>query len=463
MGVTLSSVTRVPCLPRRTLEPAPGKGKRPFRFLPWRCYDSRMTTAFGPPYRRFVAASGLTNLADGVATLAWTWVASLLTRDAVLLAAIPVALRLPWFLAAIPAGLVADRVDRRRLILAMDVLRAAAFLVAGLAFALSGPLPPAPADGLVRADLFALLALAAVTVGAAEVFRDNAAQTMLPALVPHDRLEAANGRLWSVEIVANQLLGPPMAAWLIATATGLPFLLNAALYLMAVGLVLAVRGSFRPFDPALPVSVREAMLDGVHFLLSQPLLRLLAVVTGLWNLLHQFTTLAFLLYAQEVLGLAARDYGLVLAGGAVGGLLAGLTAGRIVARTGPAAAACWSLASSAPCFALMVLLPGPWAVAAALALFEFFGILWNTVSVSYRQRLIPDAILGRVNSLYRLLAWGMMPAGLALSGLVIETATGPLGRTAAVALPMWVAAVASALLTLAVWRPLARGLRGVAG
>jgi MFS family permease len=419
-----------------------------------------MTQSLGPAYRRFVAASGLANLGDGIALLAWTWVASLLTRDAVLLAAIPVALRLPWFLAAVPAGLVADRVDRRRLILAMDVLRAAGFLVAGAAFTFAGPLPAAPAEGVSRGDLFALLVLAAATVGVAEVFRDNAAQTMLPALVPHDRLETANGRLWSVEIVANQLLGPPMAAWLVASATGLPFLVNAGLYLAAVGLVLGVQGAFRPFNPAAPVPLREALLDGVQFLLSQPLLRLLAVVTGLWNLLHQMTALAFLLYAQEVLGLSARSYGLVLAGGAVGGLLAGLTAGWIVARTGPAAAACWSLAASAPCFALMVLLPGPLWVAAAFAVFEFFGIVWNTVSVSYRQRLIPDAILGRVNSLYRLLAWGMMPVGLVLSGLVIETAAEPLGREGAVALPMWLAAAAAAVLTLAVWRPLARGLRG---
>lgn len=422
-----------------------------------------MSPGFGPAYRRFVAASGMTNLADGIATLAWTWVGSLLTRDAFLLALVPIALRLPWFLAAIPAGLVADRVDRRRLILAMDLLRGAAFLAAGLALSMAGPLPPAPASGVSAPGLFTLLALAAVVVGVAEVFRDNAAQTMLPALVPHARLETANGRLWSVEIVANQLVGPPLAAWLVATANGLPFLMNAALYLAAVGLVLAVQGRFRPFNPAVPVSVADAVRDGVHFLLSQPLLRLLAVVTGLWNLLHQFTTLAFLLYAQEVLGLSARGYGLVLAGGAVGGLLAGLTAGRIVARVGPAAAACGSLATSAPCFALMVLLPGPWAVALAFALFEFFGILWNTVSVSYRQRLIPDAILGRVNSLYRLLAWGMMPVGLGLSGAVIEAATGPLPRDEAVALPMWLAAAASAVLAVAVWRPLARGLRGVTG
>jgi MFS family permease len=421
-----------------------------------------MSSPTGPAYRRFVAASGLSNLADGIATLAWTWVASLLTRDALLLAAIPVALRLPWFLAAIPAGLVADRVDRRRLILAMDILRAAAFLGAGLALAQAGPLPPTPTEGPTRPDLFALLALAAATVGTAEVFRDNAAQTMLPALVPHDHLETANGRLWSVEILANQLLGPPLAAWLLGTAAGLPFLANAGLYTLAATLVAAVPGRFHPWNAAIPTSLIEAARDGLRFLLAQPLLRLLALVTGLWNLLHQMTALAFLLYAQEVLHLSARGYGLILAAGALGGLLGGLTAGRIVARLGPARVATWSLALTAPCFASLLLLPGPWTIALTFAAFEFFGILWNTVSVSYRQRLIPDAILGRVNSLYRLLAWGMMPAGLALSGLMIETTATILPRTQALALPIWTAAIAAAALVVATGRPLARGLRAAA-
>ena len=154
---------------------------------------------------RFIAASGAANLADGIATVAWAWAASALTRDAFLIALVPVALRLPWAVLAVPAGIVTDRVDRRRLILCMDALRAAAFAVAALALALALPLPPAPASGVSLPGLFAMIASAALVVGGAEVFRDNAAQTMLPSIVPHDRLEAANGRLWSVEMVANAL------------------------------------------------------------------------------------------------------------------------------------------------------------------------------------------------------------------------------------------------------------------
>jgi Transmembrane secretion effector len=96
------------------------------------------------PYHRFVAASGMTNLADGVAVVAWAWLASLLTRDALLVALVPVALRMPWFLCALPAGIVTDRVDRLRLIVAMDLLRAGAFVLVAGAVWVALPLGEAP-------------------------------------------------------------------------------------------------------------------------------------------------------------------------------------------------------------------------------------------------------------------------------------------------------------------------------
>ena len=83
-------------------------------------------------FQKFVLASGLTNLADGVAVVVWAWVASLISRDPLMIALVPVALRMPWFLCAIPAGIIADRVDRRRLILAMDAARAGAFALAAI-------------------------------------------------------------------------------------------------------------------------------------------------------------------------------------------------------------------------------------------------------------------------------------------------------------------------------------------
>ena len=147
------------------------------------------------PFQRFVLASGLTNLADGIATVAWAWLASLITRDPLLIAVVPIALRLPWFICAVPAGIIADRVDRRRLILWMDALRGAGFIAVALAVWQALPLAVPPTQGLGNATLYGSLLGAAVLVGVAEVFRDNAAQTMLPSIVPHAALEKANGRL----------------------------------------------------------------------------------------------------------------------------------------------------------------------------------------------------------------------------------------------------------------------------
>jgi hypothetical protein len=408
---------------------------------------------------RFIAASGLANLADGVAVVAWAWVASLLTRDALLIALVPVALRLPWFLCALPAGVVTDRMDRRRLILAMDFLRGLAFAGAALVLWSALPLPVVPAAGVSSPGLFAALCTAALVVGVAEVFRDNAAQTMLPALVPPMALERANGRLWSVELLANALVGPALGAFLIAAALPLPFALNAAAYAGAVLLLIGVSGRFRP-DRSDARDWRAELRQGFAFLRAAPLLRSLAWTTGFWNLFHQMVMIALVLHVQENLGLTAEVYGLTLAGGAVGGILGSLFGARVVGWLGPVRTMQWMLAVSVPGFAAMALAPGPLSLALAFGLMEFAGLTWNVVSVSTRQRMIPDALLGRVNSLYRLLAWGMMPLGLILSGLIVRAGEAVVSRDVALVLPFWAAVLGSVLLVASAWPAIAAGFVG---
>lgn len=409
-------------------------------------------------FGRFVAASGLANLADGVAVLAWVWVASLLTRDAALIALVPVALRLPWAVFAVPAGVVADRVDRRRLILAMDALRAAAFALAAVALWLAQPLPPAPAQGLAQPGLFALLCAAALLVGVAEVFRDNAAQTMLPALVPHGRLEAANARLWTVEMVGNALVGPAFGALLLGLFLPLPFGLKAAAYAGAALLMAGLPGTFRPAAAGTRRTWRAEAAEGWRFLRGQPLLLRLAGITGLWNLCDQMILFAMVLLAQERLGLSSAQYGLVLAAGAVGGIAAGLLGERAVRLIGPSRLARGALFVSPACYLALAFAPTPLAFALVFAVLEFSGPLWNIVSVSTRQRLIPDALMGRVNSLYRLLAWGMMPLGALLAGTLIAGAEGVAGRAMALHLPLLLAAALALALAVLAWPVLRRGL-----
>ncbi|MGB1209604.1 MAG: MFS transporter, partial [Paracoccaceae bacterium] len=114
-----------------------------------------MTTAHQLP--KFIVASGMTNLADGVAVVVWAWVASLLSRDPMLVALLPVALRMPWALFALPAGIVTDRTDRRRLILTMDIVRAIAFAAAALVVWMALPLDPARTEGTAHPALFTAL------------------------------------------------------------------------------------------------------------------------------------------------------------------------------------------------------------------------------------------------------------------------------------------------------------------
>jgi len=407
-------------------------------------------------FQRFVLASGVTNLADGVAVVVWAWVASLISRDPLMIALVPVALRSPWFLCAIPAGIVADRVDRRRLILAMDAARAGAFALATVALWLALPLEPAPARGVSSLPLFLAVLSAAATVGVAEVFRDNAAQTMLPALVPHDRLEKANGRLWSVELVGNSLIGPALGAFFIASFVPLPFALNAAAYGIAIFLVVKITGQFKPSEQKARDWRRE-LAEGYGFLRDAALIRLLALLTGGWNLLFQMKSIALILIVQENMGLGATAFGLILAAGAVGGIAGGQLGEKIIACLGRGRTVQWALAATPITFLWIALATGPYQLALALAVFEFSGLVWNTVSVSYRQRQIPDHMLGRVNSLYRLLAWGMMPVGLILSGLIVRLGEVFMARSDALVLPIYVAAIGGLLLTLAGWRALGRG------
>lgn len=387
---------------------------------------------------RFITASGMTNLADGISVVAWGWIASLLTRDALLVSLVPVALRLPWALLALPAGLVTDRVDRRRLILGMDAVRALAFLFAAATLTLALPLAPAPTEGVSSPWLYAALLAAALIVGGAEVFRDNAAQTMLPALVPQEKLERANGQLWSAELLTNALIGPALGAFLIGLWLPLAFGLNALSYGLAMLLVAGLAGQFKAVRTDRR-GWKSEIGEGLAFLRSVPLLQTLAVTTGFWNLFGNLILVALVLHAQENLGLSAQVYGLTLAGGAFGGILGSLLGDRIAARLGPVRAMQAMLAISAPSFLLMGLAPGPWTLSLAFAAMEFCSFVWNVVSVSTRQRLVPDALRGRVNSIYRLLAWGMMPLGLVLSGVVVSLGELVTSRATALVLPFWAA------------------------
>ncbi|HSR15523.1 MAG TPA: MFS transporter, partial [Gemmatimonadales bacterium] len=226
-------------------------------------------TRLGSSYRRLWIASVISNLGDGVGVIAYPWLASAVTRNPLLIALIAVAQRLPWLLFTLPAGVITDRVDRRKIIVGSDVVRAGLTFAVALAVLGNETRLPAPADlasgGEVATNLtvYAVLVVAALLIGMAEVLRDNAAQTFLPALVAPEQLERANGGLWGAEMVANSFAGPPLGSLLLGVGFALPFFFDAGTFAVAAGLVFLITGQFKPGSggaaPARPVGWKVEM------------------------------------------------------------------------------------------------------------------------------------------------------------------------------------------------------------
>lgn len=413
-------------------------------------------------FRRFLAAAGLSNFSDGIALVSWGWIATALTRDPLLIALVPVALKTPWFVFSLPAGILVDRHDRRRIILTADALRAAAYAAAGLAVWWALPFGEPPLRGTDHPGIFALVALAAICVGLAEVLRDNAAQTMLPTLVPVDVLERSNGRLWSVEYVMNNFIGTAAAGVLLGVSLALPFGVNAATLALSVALVARLKGDFRA-DVEDRVERRHwhaELREGFAFLMSNEILRNLALLTGLFNFAFEAMLITLVLIVQERLHLGPLALSGIMAAGGAGGVLAGLANERLLRLLGRARSMQLWLAVSLVFPACVLIAGGGYSglavIAAAFFVTEFGSVIWNTVSVSYRQRTIPRRLLGRVNSAYRLFAIGMAPLGMLTGGVLIRLGSQLVPRETALLAPYLLAFLLLAAGCAGYWRFLAR-------
>lgn len=383
-------------------------------------------------YRLLFSAGALTNLGDGMVALALPWLATLLTRDPIAIAAVAAAGRIPWLLFSLPAGVIADRTDRRKLIARADLLRAL-IVAAILTLALSNP----------GAGAIWILAGLALLLGSAEVLRDNAAQTILPDIVDASDLEAANGQLWSAEQLTGQFIGPPLAGLLIATGIAVPFGLDFAVLVLAAGLVWMI--SLTPKAPV-KTAFLTAMKEGIAFMRSDRVLLRLAIVLGCANFLAMLTITVQVLFAQDLLGLSAAHYGGILSVAAAGAIGGGLCAPILIRHLG--AQLCLYLALATWGFGYGAVGLSQSGLTMAVALFSnmFAAMVWNVITVSWRQRRIPAELLGRVNSIYRFFGWGSMPLGSLTGGLIVWAVELEASREIALRAPFLFAAVASAML-----------------
>ncbi|MGW4468002.1 MFS transporter [Micromonospora sp. NPDC004704] len=363
--------------------------------------ESGVRPSLGAAYGRLWVAAVTSRFGDAVRTPALALLAVSLTRDPRLVAAVVAAGQVPPLLFGLLAGVFADRWDRRRTMATVDGLRCA--LVAVLAvlvfFGQVG-------IGVLAAAAFLLAALGALF--------DAAAFAVLPALVPADRLPAANGRLAAGTAVAGGFVGAPVAGLLFALGAALPFAVDAASFALAALLALTLPASSSSVP--LPRSVWREAGDGLRWILRDPTLLRITVLTAATNLAISGLIAVMVLYALEVLRVPEAGYGLFMASAVIGGLVGGLGAGRLAGRLGTFTGLRWVLVLQTLALVVLAFSRHPVPGAIALAVFSAGSATWNALWSAYGQRHVPAELLGRVGSAQRFAGLLAAPIGAIVAG-----------------------------------------------
>ncbi len=413
---------------------------------------SQPRTPLGRSYWKLFTASVISNVGDGIGTVAYPWIATAVTRNPLLIAMVAVVQRLPWLVVSLPAGVVTDRVDRRNLMVQANMVRGVftavvAFFVLSRQSSLPGPDEVDSFVGSTDVVLYGLILLATLLLGTAEVLYDNTNQTVLPSIVRQPNLEKANGRMWSAEQIANTFVGPPLGALLLVLAFSVPFFVDAGTFFLSAALIATLPSLNRTVGERPPsTGWKDDLREGFSWLWGHDFLRPLAIILGLMNMIASIGLAIMVLFAQEVLNTGPTEFAILMTGGALGGVIGGWTASAVSNRIGPGNSLALTLIGGAITTAITGL-TSQWPVVWLMSgIFMFVAVLWNVITVSLRQTIIPDHLLGRVNSVYRFFAWGMMPIGSLIGGGVVALVGSAGSRELALRAPFYVAAAMNLLL-----------------
>ena len=363
----------------------------------------------GGHYWRLWWANTISSTGDGAFVAALPLLAVTISRDPRLVAVVTAAGYLPWLLLSLPAGALVDRCDRVTLMWRAQAVQAV--VVAAVAVLV-----------IFRIADIAVLGLAGLLLGGAEVVFSNAAQAMLPAVVPPELLARANGSQQVSLTVGETFLGPPAGSLLFAVAATLPFGLDAASFAGSAALLARLPRTGAPGAGQPRIPVRTQIAEGLRWLYRHRLLRVVAVLLGVLNFANQMGQAVLVLLASEVLHVGTRGYGLLLAVTAIGSVAGGLVSPALTRWLGMVPSLIVAGAAEAAVFTGLGFAPDPAVAALMLAAQGFTVTMWNVVTVSLRQQIVPAHLLGRVNSVYRMLGWGLMPAGALAGGFVAHAA-----------------------------------------
>ena len=389
-----------------------------------------MPRRLGTSFRWLLASSWTSNVGDGIAIAAGPLLVASQTDQPFLVALAALAVWAPPLLFGLYAGVLTDRVDRRRIVVTVDLVRVLVLLVL-TTFVVTGTVSIA----VVLAALFAL--------GTAEMFADNASSALLPMVVDREDLAIANSRLQVGLITLNQLAGPPVGAVLFSVGMAWPFGLQAVLVLLGAVLVSRV---------VLPVVEREAesvsrishdIAAGFRWVWHHAAVRTLVLTIFIFNITFGAAWSVLVLYATERLGLGTIGFGLVTTVGAAGGLAATLAYGWITRHVSLGDLMRVGLVVETLTHLGLALTTSPYV---ALPIFFVFGahaFVWGTTSITVRQRAVPSALQGRVGSVYLVGVFGGLVMGSGLGGV--------LAQHYGVAAPFWFAFAGSAVFVVLIW------------
>ena len=402
----------------------------PVRSLLARIIEVVAPARLGRSFRWLLSATVVNNIGDGVAISAGPLLVASQTRDPLLVSMALLSEYLPALLFGVVGGAAADRFDRRRMVVFVNLGRAVV-LAALVATIVSGTVS-------ILVVLGALFVL-----GTAETFADSASSTLIPSLVPREDLGIANARMQGAFLLTNQLLAPSLGAFMFAAGMALPFATNAACFALGALLVSRVATSTRN-ELRERSSFRSEMAEGIRWLVAHPPMRTLALTILTFNVTFGAAWSVLVLYAGERLGMNEVGFGLLTTAVAVGGVVGIFSYGRLERRFSLADIMRVGLLIETGTHLSLALTTSPPIALATLVVFGAHAFVWGTTSTVVRQRAVPDELLGRVTGVYRVAIVGGMVVGTPLGGLLAKT----FGITA----PFWFAFAGSGLLVAILWR-----------
>lgn len=402
---------------------------------------ARNSAPLGADFRKLWAASAISTIGDGVTLAAGPMVVASITRSPGPVAFAAFAQQLPWLLFGLVSGVFVDRLDRRRLVVLVNLVRAAALAT----------LAACAATGFVRLPLVYAVFF---TLGTADTLADNASSALVPAIVARDRLAEANARLSLTFNIGNQFLAKPLGAWLFALAVGAPFATDALTCAAAAVLIATIRvvpttqaASIGQAEDTLPrARLRADMATGVRWLARRRVLRALSISMGIGNVAFCSAFSVFVLYVRERLGLSDLGYGLLLTTFAVGGTLGTLLIRGLKQRFRASTLLRAGLFIEALTHFGLAATTHVWVAVPILIIFGIHTMVWGSVAGALYQQAVPDGLRGRVGSVRMLIDFGGAAIGSVLGGVFAQS----LGLTT----PFWISAGTMTAVAVLAWRPL---------